>query len=63
MWVFESAEIYENVGVVFQDTMAYLHTIKRLPGRIFIKFERDEGSVKLSLLCAFYQDFCIIPVI
>ena len=60
MWVFESAEIFENVGVVFQDTMAYLHTIKRLPGRIFIKFERDEGSVKLSFSCAFYQDFCKI---
>ena len=26
MQVFESAEIYENVGVVFQDTMAYIYT-------------------------------------
>ena len=32
---------------MFQDTMAYLHTIKGHSGRIFIKFERNEDGFKV----------------
>ena len=35
---------------MFQDTMAYLHTIKGHSGRIFIKFERNEDGFKV-LFC------------
>ena len=33
---------------MFQEIKAYLNTIKGHPGRIFMKFERDEGSFKIS---------------
>ena len=36
-----SVENFENVCVMFQEIIGYLSTIKRYPGRIFIKFERD----------------------
>ena len=36
--------------------MQYLNTIKRYSGRIFIKFERDEGSFEILL------DVCSIRV-
>ena len=46
-------ENFENVSVMLQKIIEYLIAIKRYSGRIFIKFERDEGSFEI-LLCAFY---------
>ena len=44
----ESAENFNNVCVMLQKIMEYLNTIKRYPGRIFVKFEKDEGSFEIS---------------
>ena len=33
---------------MLQKIIEYLNTIKRHPGRIFIKFERDKGSFEIS---------------
>ena len=40
----QRSENFENICVMFRKTIEYLNTIKRYSGRIFIKFERDEGS-------------------
>ena len=34
--------------LMLQKIMEYLNTIKRHPGRIFMKFEKDEGSFEIS---------------
>ena len=48
IWVFHSAENFKNIFVMFQEIMGYLNMIKRYPGRIFMKFERDEGQAITS---------------
>ena len=45
----QSGENFENVCVMLQKIIEYLNTIKRYSGRIFIKFERNKGSIYLSL--------------
>ena len=45
----QRSENFENVCVMLQKVIEYLNTIKRYSGRIFIKFDRDEGSFEVSL--------------
>ena len=45
----QSDENFENVCVMLQKIIEYLNTIKRYSDRIFIKFERNKGSIYLSL--------------
>ena len=42
---------------MFQEIMGYLNRIKRYLGRIFMKFERDEGSFKISFSVHFIKIF------
>ena len=45
-----STENFKNVCVMFQKIIEYLNTITRYPGRSFIKFERDESSLKFHFV-------------
>ena len=46
----QRSENFKNVCAMFQKIIEYLTTIKRYSGRIFITFERDDGSFEI-LLC------------
>ena len=60
-----SVETFENVWVMLQKTKECLNTIKIYPGRIFIKFERVEGSFEI-LFCmhstGIFTKFRVIPI-
>ena len=61
------AKIFENVCVMnHQEIMEQLNTIKRHPGRIFTKFEKDDGIVLksrfLCVLLGFLLNFQAIPI-
>ena len=44
--------------VMLQKIMEYLNTIKRHPGRISMKFEKDEGSFEISFcVCSIAKGF------
>ena len=51
---------------MLQKIMEYLNTIKRYSGRIFMKFERDEGSFEIHTVCVLlgfslnFQDILIM---
>ena len=45
----QRSENFENIYVMLQIIIECLNTIKRYSGRIFIKFERDDGSFEISL--------------
>ena len=50
----QSVKIFESVSVVLQKIKGILNTIKRYSGRVFMKFERVEGSFENFIWCTFY---------
>ena len=50
----QRSENFENICVMLQIIIEYLNTIKRYSGRIFVKFERDDGSFEIHSVCVFY---------
>ena len=61
----QRSENFENVSVMLQKIIEYLIAIKRYSGRIFIKFERDEGSFEISLCVHSIRvltKFWVIPI-
>ena len=44
----QRSENFENACIMLQKIIEYLNRIKRYSGKIFIKFERDEGSFENS---------------
>ena len=54
-----------RVCVMLEEFITYVNTIKGHPGKIFINFERDGGSLKFSFLCVllgFFTKFLGDPV-
>ena len=57
----QRSENFEKFVLCFR----IVNTIKRYSGRIFIRFERDEGSLEISLcVCSIriFTKFWVIPI-
>ena len=61
----DSVKIFGNISVMLKKIREYLNTIKRYFGRVFIKFERVEGSFENSFgvhSISIFTSFRAIPI-